>query len=315
MILSILFIVVGFLLLIYGGNYLIDGASNVARNFGISELIVGLTVVSLGTSAPELVVSIMSAIEGHSEIALGNVVGSNNFNLFIVLGVAGVVATIKVGSDIVRRDIPLSLLFTIMLLLFGNDFFVQEGQYIGRIDALLLIIMLISYFIILFQNVKKNREKDFISAPDISMIRATMYIIGGLAGLVIGGKLVLNGAVDIAHLIGLSEKVIGLTIVAAGTSLPELVTSIVASRKGNADMAIGNVIGSNIFNILFILGLSCIIKPIEYNTTFNIDICLQLVGIILLLTFVGRKRHQLKRWQAALFVVTYVIYTIYLINN
>lgn len=316
MILSILFIIVGIVLLVYGGNFLVNGASNVARNFGISELIVGLTVVSFGTSAPELVVSIMSAMEGHSEIALGNVIGSNNFNLFIVLGASGLMAALGVGRDMVRRDIPLSFLFAALLLLFGNNYFFFDGEKsITRIDALILIALLLLYFALLFRSAKKDKHKDFISVPDITMGRATIYIIGGLASLVGGGKLVLTGAVDIAYYFGMSEKVIGLTIVAAGTSLPELVTSVVASYKGKVDMAIGNVIGSNIFNILLILGVSCIIKPISYDVSFNIDIHLLLGGTLLLMAFVASKPHRLVRWQSVIFIVAYVAYTIYLIRN
>ena len=315
MILSILFVIAGFALLVYGGNILIEGASNVARYFGISELMVGLTVVSFGTSAPELAISIMSALEGHAEITLGNVVGSNNFNLFVVLGSAGVVTALKVERVILKRDIPLSLLFGVLVLLMGNDFFVGNAHEISRIEAISLLVVLGGYFILLFRDAKNNKDKDFISAPDMSMTRATLYIVGGLVGLVGGGKLALTGAVDIAHYIGLSEKVIGLTIVAVGTSLPELVTSIIASRKGNIDMALGNVIGSNIFNILLILGISCTIMPIKYDTSFNFDLFMLLGGTLVLQLIALPKPNLIRRWQSGVFLAIYIAYTIYLIKN
>lgn len=315
MILSVLFVIAGFALLVYGGNILVSGSSNVARYFGISEFVVGLTVVSLGTSAPELAISVMSALEGHSEITLGNVIGSNNFNLFVVLGATGVFTALNVERKIAVRDIPLSFLFALIVLLFGNGLFIGNPHEISRIDAAAFLLFLATYMFFLFREAKKEKDKNVVNKPDMSMAKSVLFIVGGLVGLIGGGKLALTGAVDIAEYIGMSEKVIGLTIVAVGTSLPELVTSIIASRKGSVAMALGNVIGSNIFNILLILGVSCLIKPVEYDTSFNFDICMLLGGTLLLFLFAIPKPNRIRRWQSGLLLIIYIAYTIYLIRN
>lgn len=318
MVLSSLIVIAGLVLLVLAGNAIVDGGSNIARYMKVSEMLVGLTIVALGTSAPELVVNIMSSMDGHSELAMGNVLGSNNFNLFVVLGISGIVAPLIVVRKMVLRDIPMSFLFTILLLLFGNDFFVNGGtdSYIGRIDAAIFLVCLGIYMFILFGDAKKDKANEEIAKPDMSLTRAVLYLIGGLIGLIVGGKFVEQGSVDIASALGVSEKVIGLTVVAAGTSLPELVTSIVACHKGNVGMAVGNIIGSNIMNILLILGVGCMISPMPFNPNFNTEIYVLLAGTAALFVFVSPRffsPYKLDRVEASVLLSAFIAYTVWLI--
>ncbi|MCQ2235374.1 MAG: calcium/sodium antiporter [Bacteroidales bacterium] len=318
MVLSSLIVIAGLVLLVLAGNAIVDGGSNIARYMKVSEMLVGLTIVALGTSAPELVVNIMSSMDGHSELAMGNVLGSNNFNLFVVLGISGIVAPLIVVRKMVLRDIPMSFLFTILLLLFGNDFFVNGGtdSYIGRIDAAIFLVCLGIYMFILFGDAKKDKTNEEIAKPDMSLTRAVLYLIGGLIGLIVGGKFVEQGSVDIASALGVSEKVIGLTVVAAGTSLPELVTSIVACHKGNVGMAVGNIIGSNIMNILLILGVGCMISPMPFNPNFNTEIYVLLAGTAALFVFVSPRffsPYKLDRVEASVLLSAFIAYTVWLI--
>lgn len=320
MVLSSLIVIAGLVLLVLAGNAIVDGGSNIARYMKVSEMLVGLTIVALGTSAPELVVNIMSSMDGHSELAMGNVLGSNNFNLFVVLGISGIVAPLIVVRKMVLRDIPMSFLFTILLLLFGNDFFVNGGtdSYIGRIDAAIFLVCLGIYMFILFGDAKKDKANEEIAKPDMSLTRAVLYLIGGLIGLIVGGKFVEQGSVDIASALGVSEKVIGLTVVAAGTSLPELVTSIVACHKGNVGMAVGNIIGSNIMNILLILGVGCMISPMPFNPNFNTEIYVLLAGTAALFVFVSPRffsPYKLDRVEASVLLSAFIAYTVWLILN
>ncbi|MDO4462226.1 MAG: calcium/sodium antiporter [Bacteroidia bacterium] len=318
MLISSLIVIAGLFLLVVAGNAIVDGGSNIARYMKVSDMLVGLTIVAFGTSAPELVVNIISSMDGHSELAMGNVLGSNNFNLFIVLGISGIVAPLIVVRKMVLRDIPMSLLFTILLLLFGNDFFAngEAESYIGRLDAAIFLICLAVYMFILFGDAKKDNANSVVSQPDMSLLKSILYLIGGLIGLILGGKLVEQGSVDIAHSLGVSEKVIGLTVVAAGTSLPELVTSIVACHKGNVEMAIGNIIGSNIMNILLILGIGCLISPMHFNPNFNTEIYVLIAGTIALFIFVSPRffsPYKLDRVEASILLSIYIGYTIWTI--
>ncbi len=318
MVLSSLIVIAGLVLLVLAGNAIVDGGSNIARYMKVSEMLVGLTIVALGTSAPELVVNIMSSVDGHSELAMGNVLGSNNFNLFVVLGISGIVAPLIVVRKMVLRDIPMSFLFTILLFLFGNDFFINGGtdSYIGRIDAAIFLLCLGIYMFVLFGDAKKDKANEEIAQPDMSLSRAILYLIGGLIGLIVGGKFVEQGSVDIASALGVSEKVIGLTVVAAGTSLPELVTSIVACHKGNVGMAVGNIIGSNIMNILLILGVGCMISPMPFNPNFNTEIYVLLAGTAALFVFVSPRffsPYKLDRVEASVLLSAFIAYTAWLI--
>ncbi|HLW08178.1 MAG TPA: calcium/sodium antiporter [Marinilabiliaceae bacterium] len=314
MLLSLFLLIIGLLLLIKGGDWLVNGASSIARKYSISELVIGLTIVAFGTSAPELVVSSLAAINHHPEIALGNVIGSNNFNLFVILGILGVISPLAVQKTTISIEIPISLAAALILLLLANNFFIGESLVINRLDASILLVCFIAFIRYIWKTIKKEDVKfPFNSNEAIQKpIRSMVLILLGLAGLILGGKWVVNSSVDLARYFNISEKVIGLTIVAMGTSLPELFTSIIAIRKNSADIAIGNVIGSNIFNIFLILGVGGIIRPMEYSIAFNTDLILLIVGSILLLLamFTGKKR-KLDRWEAIILLGIYIVYMVY----
>jgi len=308
-----LLVVIGFVCLIFGANWLVDGASALAKKYKISDLAIGLTIVAFGTSAPELVVNIIGSMNGYSDIVLGNIVGSNNFNLFFILGISGLILPITVQSSTAWKEIPISLLVAIILLFFINDFKFSEPSYLSRLDSLFMLIMFVMFLYYVFRQMKNdsNIQADFVQK---STLKIWGLILIGLSGLILGGQLVVLNSVKIANSLGVSEKIIGLTIVAAGTSLPELVTSIVAATKRNSDIAIGNVIGSNIFNILFILSISGLIMPIEYNSKFNLDFYILIGGTIFLLTamFTGQPK-RLDRWEAGILLGFYLLYTTFLV--
>jgi cation:H+ antiporter len=316
MLIDILLIIAGMALLIKGGDFLVDGASCLARRLKISELAIGLTIVAFGTSAPELVVSLAAAIGSHPEIALGNVIGSNNFNLFAILGITALIAPLLVQKNTVRIEIPFSLFAAIILLVLANfNFLPNEINMVSRIDGVILLLFFGLFLFYVYKNMKASESADDVSsAKTLSMFKSMLFIVLGLVFLVIGGRVVVDSAVNLARDLNISEKIIGLTIVAIGTSLPELVTSITAVIKKSDDIAIGNIIGSNIFNIFLILGASSLIKEINYSPVFNMDIYFLIFGTLLLLLamFVGNKR-KLDRWQGAVFLLLYAGYVVYLI--
>lgn len=315
MIISLLLIVVGFAGLIFGANWIVDGSSALAKKNNISDLVIGLTVVAFGTSAPELVVNSVASANGLSDIVMGNIIGSNNFNLFIILGIAGLVYPITVQSSTAWREIPISLIITVVLFFLANDFFLNPDSEISRVDGILLFTSFIFFLYYVFKQIKT--EKTEISPyQEKSNFKIWGLILIGLAGLIIGGKLVVDNSIDIATELGVSQKIIGLTIIAAGTSLPELLTSIVAAIKKNSDLAIGNVIGSNIFNILLILSISSLINPVSFNDNFNQDLAILFGGTVFLIVamFTG-KRKKLDRWEAFLLLAFYLIYTIYIVSK
>lgn len=313
MIIQILLVVVGFVCLIFGANWLVDGASSLAKKHNVSDLAIGLTIVAFGTSAPELVVNIIGSLKGYSDIVLGNILGSNNFNLFIILGISGLIAPIAVQTSTVWKEIPISLFAAIILLLFINDFSFSQPSYLSRVDGFIMLFLFLLFLYYVY-NQMKNEPNTQIDFAHKSTLKIWGLILIGLSGLIIGGQLVVINSVKIANILGVSEKIIGLTIVAAGTSLPELVTSIVAAAKKNSDIAIGNVIGSNIFNILLVLSISSIIKPIEYNPKFNVDIYILIGGtIFLLMSMVTGQRKKLDQWEAGILFGFYFVYTIYLV--
>lgn len=315
MILSLLLVVLGFTGLIFGANWLVDGASSLARKNNISNLVIGLTVVAFGTSAPELVVNSVASANGLSDIVMANIIGSNNFNLFIILGIAGLVYPITVQSSTAWREIPISLIITAVLFLLANDFFLNPDSEISRIDGVLLFAAFIFFLYYVFKQIK-TEDIEITTYQESSNYRIWGLISIGLAGLIIGGKLVVDNSIDIATDLGVSQKIIGLTIIAAGTSLPELVTSIVAALKKNSDLAIGNVIGSNIFNILLILSISSLINPVSFNPNFNQDIIILFGGtIFLILAMFTGKRKKLDRWEAFILLAFYLIYTVYIVSK
>jgi cation:H+ antiporter len=314
--LDISLLLIGFVLLIKGANWLVDGASSLARKFKISDLAIGLTIVAFGTSAPELVVNSIASFQGHEDIVLGNVIGSNNFNLFIILGITGLIYPMTVQSSTVWKEIPISFCAAVLLLFLANDFFSDDTAVISRLDGGLLLLLFLGFLTYVFVQLKSDSRNLEVPTNQFSNLKITTYIILGLTGLVLGGKFVVSSATDIATSLGLSEKLIGLTIVAAGTSLPELATSVVAAFKKNNDIAIGNIIGSNIFNIFFILSISSLIRPIEYDPIFNTDLFILIGGtVVLFVTMFTGKKKQLDRWESALLLLSYVGYLVYVISK
>ncbi len=316
MIVSIFLILIGFLFLIKGADWMVNGASALAKKNNISDLAIGLTIVAFGTSAPELVVNMIASLENHSDIILGNIIGSNNFNLFVILGIVGLIFPIAVQSTTVWKEIPISFLAILLLFILANDTVVQKVNVISRLDGFILFTIFLLFLAYIYRQMKRETPKTEISTEQLSNSKIWGFIILGLLGLVIGGKLVVDNAIEIATSFGISEKVIGLTIIAAGTSLPELITSIVAAFKKNSDIAIGNIIGSNIFNILLILSLSAFINPIDYNNSFNTEIYFLAGGTIFLFIamFTGKKK-QLDRWEAGILLIAFILFTKYMLGN
>ncbi len=313
MIIPILLVFAGFVSLIFGANWLVDGASALAKKYKVTDLVIGLTIVAFGTSAPELVVNSIASVKGYSDIVLGNIVGSNNFNLFIILGLSGLILPIKVQSSTAWKEIPISLFVSVLLLFLLNDFVFTGTSYSSRLDGLIMMVLFFLFLYYVF-NQMKNDPQTVTTENQKSAVKIWGLIIIGLGGLILGGQLVVVNSVEIANTLGVSEKIIGLTIVAAGTSLPELVTSIVAATKKNSDIAIGNVIGSNIFNILLILSISSLIRPIEYNPKFNLDLLILIGGTVFLFTsMLTGQRKRLDRWEAGILFGFYIIYTTYLV--
>jgi cation:H+ antiporter len=307
---------VGFLLLIKGADWLIEGAADIARKFRIPEIVIGLTVVAFGTSAPELAVNIIASINGNNGLAIGNIVGSNIANVLLILGVAGTITSLSVQKNTVWREIPFSLFAALLLGFLVNDQISGDSQtdQISRADGLILIGMFVLFLFYTFHLGKNNLTEELPEADDARpMWKSIGMLIIGLAGLVIGGKWIVDGAVSLALLFGYSESFVGLTVVAIGTSLPELATAVVAVRKGNTDLAIGNVIGSNVFNIFWVLGLSATISPMDFDAGDNFSILLNIAcsAVLFILLFIG-KRHTLQKWQSALLLFGYVAYIVYL---
>jgi cation:H+ antiporter len=314
MLFPIILIIIGFLLLIKGADWLVNGASALAKKNNISNLAIGLTIVAFGTSAPELVVNSVASIEGHSSIVFGNVIGSNNFNLFVILGIVGLIFPITVQSTTVWKEIPISFLAVLTLFILTNGFVFQEANLLSRFDGFILFLFFILFLIYVYSQLKTDLAEVESTTEILSNSKIWIFITIGLIGLITGGKLVVDNAIQIASGLGISQKIIGLTIIAAGTSLPELVTSVVAAFKKNSDIAIGNIIGSNIFNIFLILSVSSFINPIQYDTTFNTDIYLLSGGTIFLFVamFTGEKK-KLDRWEAGVLLTVFVAYTIHLV--
>ncbi len=307
MLISIILLLFGFVIVVKGADFLIDGASSLAKKMSISEIAIGLTIVAFGTSAPELIVNIFASIGGHHEITFGNILGSNIFNILMVLGVAGIISTIVVQRNTILKEIPFLLIAT--LLVFGLALWNSD---LSLIDGFILLAFLIVFFIyvITFLKTKTLLGSDI---KERSYLVTILMMIFGMIGLFFGGKFVVDNAVIIARHFEVSEKFIGLTIVALGTSLPELATSTIAITKGRNDLAIGNVIGSNLFNILLVLGVSSIIAPIQYDIALNIDfIFLCVITIMLFITMFIGKKHKLTKIEAVFFIILYIAYLVFI---
>ncbi len=307
----------GFALLIKGAGWLVDGASSIARRFNVSDLVIGLTVVAFGTSSPELFVNIIASLKGNTEIAIGNVLGSNIANTFLILGIASIIYPLTVGKGTVWKEIPLSLLAAIVLGILANDQLIDKREFsvLTRIDGLVFLsffAVFMYYSVTIAKKIKGMEE--YVPAKEHRFVKALLLIVFGLLGLTIGGQWIVDGAVYMALSFGMSQSLAGLTIVAIGTSLPELATSAVAAKKKNVEIAIGNVVGSNIFNIFFVLGISSVVKPLPFNMKSNIDVGVVILASLLLLAclFTGKK-HSLDRWEGAIFVVLYTVYITYVI--
>jgi cation:H+ antiporter len=328
MLLPFLLLLVGFAILIVGAEYLVKGSSSAAKKYGISNLAIGLTVVAFGTSMPELVVSLQAALTGKNDASFGNVIGSNNFNLLFILGIAGLIYPLAVQKNTIKYEVPLSLLAIVLLALLVNDTllrdmapFTENGvTYQGLLSTTDSVILLIFFALFIFYIYRTMRNSPDLEEGDPIKIYSTptslLMVLGGLAALIFGGKIVVDNAIEIAHSYGLSEKFIGLTILAAGTSLPELATSCVAAYRKNTDIAIGNVVGSNIFNIFFILGTTGLVHPIPYNAALNFDLQVVAAATVLLMIFMFTlSSRKLDRWEAFLMLAAYIGYTIYLIST
>jgi cation:H+ antiporter len=315
MALQFLIIVLGFVLLIKGADWLVNGASKLARKHRISDLAIGLTIVAFGTSAPELVVNVIASVQGHQGIVFGNVIGSNNFNLFIILGITGLITPLVVRSSTVWREIPISFFAVVLLIVLSNGIFKGQQTLLSRIDGLLLLAMFGAFLFYVSKQLKFDNADHPSIVEETPDLKLSGLIVAGLLLLVLGGRLVVTGAVEVATRLGISETIIGLTIVAAGTSLPELVTSVVAATKKNIDIAVGNIIGSNIFNIFLILGVSALIRPVQFEEALNTELLLLALGTLFLFLamFTGGKK-KLDRWEAVILLFVYLGYTIYLIR-
>lgn len=316
MILDIVFIVAGFVFLIKGADWLVGGASGLAKKHNVSDLVIGLTIVAFGTSAPELVVNLIASVDKHSDIVFGNIIGSNNFNLFFILGTVALIFPVTVQRSMIRKEIPFSLVITVLVLVLSNAVLGQKENVLSRFEGMALLILFAAFIYYTFRQSAVDNDVEKIEMKQMTTLKIWALIVIGLSLLVAGGRMVVTGAENIALDLGISEKIIALTIVAAGTSLPELVTSVVAASKKNSDIAIGNVIGSNIFNLLFILPVSAVIHPVSYATTFNREMLLLIGGtiIVILYMFAG-KRYKVDRWEGALLLGVFLAYTIFLIQQ
>ena len=305
LILEILLLVQGFVLLVKGADWFVDGASGIAAKLHIPQLVIGLTIVAMGTSAPEAAVSISAALKGSADITIGNIVGSNILNILIILGLASAIVPIAVAKSTIRVDIPFMLAITGVLLVLGWD------QTITFTDGLIMLVLFAGYLgYMLYMAKKGGEEGDEIR--DLTLWQALLYTVLGLVLIVWGANIAVDAATALARIFGLSERFIGLTVVALGTSLPELFTSVTAARKGNADIAIGNIVGSNIFNILFVVGLSAMIVPVPFTPNFRIDTMVAIAaGVMLLLCSLRQKR--LVRWHGFAMLLAYGAYFLYLL--
>lgn len=320
---DIVILALGLFLVIIGANGLVDGAASLAKSLNVSNLVIGLTIVAFGTSAPELTVSVYSAYAGNAEIAIGNVVGSNIANVFLILGMSAVIFPLSVTKNTIWKEIPFSLLAAVVLLISANDIFIdnEATNQVSRSEGIVFLGFFVIFLIYAFEIARKPNinSQNMTSESNIRQYPSwlsLLFVFAGLAALVFGGRYIVDSATSIARSIGMSESLIGLTIVAVGTSLPELATSIVAAFKKNADIAVGNVVGSNIFNIFFILGTSASVKTLPLGNISLVDLLMNVLsGIVLfafVFTFKGRK---INRIEGVFFVFVYALYIVYLIHK
>jgi len=316
---SYFLLIIGFVLLIKGADILVEGASSISRRFGLPDLVVGLTVVSIGSSAPELIVNLFAGFRGSADLAVGNILGSNTANILLGLGVAALVHNLKVRRSTVWKEIPFSLLAVLVLAVLANGAFIGGSgpSAITRADGLVLLAFFLVFLYYVYSLGARGRQTaEECDGSERSMRVALLMAAGGGVGLALGGKWVVDGALEIGRSLGASEALMGLTVVAVGTSLPEIVTSAVAAHRKKADIAVGNVVGSNIFNIFWVLGVVSVIRPIHFSPALNMDILAVIIATALLFVFlfVG-KRHTLTRREGLGFILIYGVYLVYLIHR
>ena len=299
--LQIILLFVGFAMLIKGADWFVDGSSGIATKFKIPQLVIGLTIVAMGTSAPEAAVSIAAALKGNADITIGNIVGSNILNILIILGISALITPLAVAKSTIKVEIPFMIVVTLLLLGMGYN------GTISLLEGIILLLVFLVYLGYLFLLAKNDKNKDEENIKDVSIWKALIWTVVGLVLIVYGSNVTVDAATKIAQIVGLSERFIGLTIVALGTSLPELFTSVSAARKGNADIAIGNIVGSNIFNILFVIGVSAAIVPVPFANGFRFDTIIAIAAAILLL-LCSLKDKKLKRWSGILMLLSYAAY-------
>lgn len=318
---NFLLVIVGFVLLIKGADYLVNGASSLAKRFNVSDIAIGLTVVAMGTSAPELVVNIISgSVEdqgsGANEVVYGNIIGSNIFNIFLILGIASIIYPLTVERNALWKEIPYSLLVTVVFFILVNDvlFFNASENKLDLKDGIILITLFCLFLIYIFMNLRRNPEAEVEDIEIFGSVKTTTMIVLGIIGLVFGGKIIVENAVIIAKTFQVSSKIIGLTILAAGTSLPELATSAVAAFHKKSDLAVGNIVGSNIFNLLLVLGMTSIVHhPLVYNVVLNTDLIIVMIGTLLLFLFMFTvNKYKLDRSEGIVYLIGFVAYTYYI---
>lgn len=312
--LDYIFLIGGIALIIFSANWLVEGASSIAKTYGLSDLVIGLTIVAFGTSAPELTVNLFSALQGSTDIAIGNVLGSNIANILLIAGIAALIYPLSIQNNTTWKEIPFSLLAAIVLGIIANDQLIDgssEGNFVSRIDGLILLSFFLIFMVYTMEIAKSGGEEEE-GIQKLALWKSLLLVAAGLAGLYFGGKYLVEGAVNIATRLGMSEKLIGLTIIAVGTSLPELATSVVAAFKKKTDIAIGNIVGSNIFNIFFILGLTSVIQPLPFSSSINFDIGVAiLASFLLFLTTITLGKKRVDRLEGAAFLLIYVAYILY----
>ena len=317
MTIQILILIAGLLLILFGANYLVDGASSIAKRFGLSEFIIGVTIVGIGTSAPEMVVSFISAFQGKAEMAIGNIVGSNIFNTAMILGITAMISPLIITKSNLKKDIPLNILVTVLLILLGLNFtFTGLGKdQLSRIDGIILLGIFAWYLWSSFRSDSADDEEES-EIKNYSIGLSALMIVGGLAGLICGGKLFVNAATEIAKIFGVSDKFIAITVMAAGTSMPELATCVVAALKGRGQLALGNILGSNISNILLILGGSALISPLSFTGMSVVDLGMVLTcSVFILASAYLFKKKKLDRFEGIILLLLEAGYMWYLIST
>ncbi|MFO7874589.1 MAG: calcium/sodium antiporter [Bacteroidales bacterium] len=310
-VLTYILFVLGFILLVYGANWLVDGAASLARRYRISHVVIGMTIVALGTSAPELVVNLVASFRETADVALGNILGSNISNIFLILGVSAVIYPVAVNRNTLGKEVPFALLGALVIGVLANDVLLDgiRQSMIYRSDGIILVLFFILFMVYALGIARDNGIASMYEVKTFTPGRSVLLIVGGMIALIAGGRWIVQGAVEIASVLGMSEAVISLTIVAIGTSLPELATCVAAAMKKNADIVIGNVLGSNIFNVFFVLGTSAVIKPLPFNKALNFDILVGLFAMFLLWGFLVMSRGKtVQRWHGIIFLICYVAY-------